>query len=166
MRIATWNINSLRVRLTQLTTWLASNPVDVIALQETKCPDEGFPRAEIEALGYQVVASGQKSYNGVAILSKLPIEDVVRDMPGYTDEQKRVLSATIGGVRIVNVYVRTDNRWSRRSISTSWSGCRRCDCSCVMSWRATRGWWYSAITTSRRRIRMCTTPRPGKAMCW
>lgn len=105
MKIATWNVNSLRVRLPQLTTWLASNPVDVIALQETKVPDEGFPHAQVAALGYHVVASGQKSYNGVAILSKQPIEDVVRDMPGYTDEQKRVLTATIGGVRIVNVYV-------------------------------------------------------------
>ncbi|HEY5807985.1 MAG TPA: exodeoxyribonuclease III [Povalibacter sp.] len=105
MQIATWNVNSLRVRLPQLTEWLAKNPVDVIALQETKCPDEGFPFIEIEALGYHAVAHGQKSYNGVAILSKLPVEDVVRDMPGYTDEQRRVLSATIGGVRIVNVYV-------------------------------------------------------------
>lgn len=105
MRIATWNVNSLRARLAHLTTWLASNPVDVIALQETKCPDEGFPHEQIAALGYHVVASGQKSYNGVAILSKLPIEDVVHDMPGYTDEQKRVLTATVGGVRIVNVYV-------------------------------------------------------------
>lgn len=105
MQIATWNVNSLRVRLPQLSQWLAKNPVDVIALQETKCPDEGFPFAEIEALGYHAVAHGQKTYNGVAILSKLPIGDVVRDMPGYTDEQRRVLSATIGGVRIVNVYV-------------------------------------------------------------
>jgi exodeoxyribonuclease III len=105
MLIATWNVNSLRVRLPQLTTWLASNPVDVIALQETKVPDEGFPFAEIEALGYRAVASGQKSYNGVAILSKLPIRDVVHGMPGYVDDQKRVLTATVGGVRIVDVYV-------------------------------------------------------------
>lgn len=105
MLIATWNVNSLRVRLPQLTTWLANHPVDVLALQETKCPDDGFPHAELQALGYQVVVSGQKSYNGVAILSKLPIEAVTCGIPEYVDEQKRVLTATIGGVRIINVYV-------------------------------------------------------------
>ena len=105
MLIATWNVNSLRARLAHLTDWLARNPVDVIALQETKVPDEGFPFDEIAALGYQVVAHGQKSYNGVAILSKHPIDAVVRDMPGYTDEQRRVLTATINGIRIINVYV-------------------------------------------------------------
>jgi exodeoxyribonuclease-3 len=105
MLIATWNVNSLRARLQHLTDWLAKNPVDVIALQETKVPDEGFPFEEVAALGYHVIANGQKSYNGVAILSKQPLEDVVRDMPGYTDDQRRVLSATTGGVRIVNVYV-------------------------------------------------------------
>jgi exodeoxyribonuclease-3 len=105
MQIATWNVNSLRVRLPQLTDWLASNPVDVLALQETKVADEGFPFAEIAALGYHVIANGQKTYNGVAILSRLSIEDVVRDMPGYIDDQRRVLTATIGGVRVVNVYV-------------------------------------------------------------
>lgn len=105
MLIATWNVNSLRLRLPQLAAWLAANPVDVIALQETKCPDDGFPHADIEALGYRVVCSGQKSYNGVALLAKLPIEDVVHGMPGYEDDQKRVLAATVGGVRIVDVYV-------------------------------------------------------------
>src|SRR5262249_18812556 len=75
------------------------------AIQETKVTDEEFPTLELQALGYTTVASGQKSYNGVAILSKLPIDDVVLDMPGYTDDQKRVLAATINGVRIVNVYV-------------------------------------------------------------
>jgi len=105
MLIATWNVNSLRARLQHLTDWLAANPVDVIALQETKVCDEDFPHAEVAALGYRCVASGQKSYNGVAILSKLPIEQVVPGIPGYADEQKRVLAATIGGVRIIDVYV-------------------------------------------------------------
>lgn len=105
MLIATWNVNSLRARLQHLTDWLAANPVDVIALQETKVCDEDFPHAEVAALGYRCVASGQKSYNGVAILSKLPIEQVVHGIPGYADEQKRVLAATIGGVRIIDVYV-------------------------------------------------------------
>jgi exodeoxyribonuclease-3 len=105
MRIATWNVNSLRVRIPQLTSWLAENPLDVIALQETKVLDEGFPHEALQALGYQCVASGQKSYNGVAILSKLPMTDVVHGMPGYNDDQKRVIAATIGGVRIIDVYV-------------------------------------------------------------
>lgn len=74
-------------------------------MQETKCPDEGFPHAELEALGYRAYASGQKSYNGVAILSRLPLEDVVHGMPGYVDDQKRVLAATVGGLRIIDVYV-------------------------------------------------------------
>jgi exodeoxyribonuclease-3 len=93
------------VRLPQLINWLATNPLDVVALQETKVPDEGFPHAEIQALGYGSVASGQRTFNGVALISKLPIEDVVHGMPDYADDQKRVLSATIGGVRVVNVYV-------------------------------------------------------------
>jgi exodeoxyribonuclease III len=105
MIIASWNVNSLRVRLPQLTTWLAGNPVDVLALQETKVTDEDFPHAEVGQLGYQAVASGQKSYNGVALLSRLPIHDVVHGMPGYTDDQKRVLTATIGGMRVIDVYV-------------------------------------------------------------
>jgi exodeoxyribonuclease-3 len=105
MRIATWNVNSLRVRIPQLTNWLAENPLDVIALQETKVPDEGFPHEALQALGYQCVASGQKSYNGVALLSKLPISDVVHGMPGYSDDQKRVIAGTVGGVRIIDVYV-------------------------------------------------------------
>jgi exodeoxyribonuclease-3 len=105
MRIATWNVNSLRVRIPQLTRWLVENPPDIIALQETKVPDEGFPHEAIQALGYQCISSGQKSYNGVALLSKLPMTDVVHGMPGYNDDQKRVIAATIGGVRVIDVYV-------------------------------------------------------------
>lgn len=105
MLIATWNVNSLRVRLPQLGTWLASHPVDVLALQETKCPDDEFPHAELQALGYRVVASGQKSYNGVAILARQPIDAVTCGIPDYVDEQKRVLCATVGGLRVINVYV-------------------------------------------------------------
>jgi exodeoxyribonuclease-3 len=110
MLIATWNVNSLRVRMPQLTQWLTANPLapdllDVIALQETKVPDEGFPREAIETLGYQCVASGQKSYNGVAILSKQPLTDVVLGMPGYNDDQRRVIAATVADIRVINVYV-------------------------------------------------------------
>ncbi|MBX3695647.1 MAG: exodeoxyribonuclease III [Steroidobacteraceae bacterium] len=103
--IATWNVNSLRVRLPQLAEWLAANPVHTIALQETKLEDAAFPRAEIEALGYHVAASGQRTYNGVAILARAPLHDVQAGIPGFDDPQRRVLAATIDGVRVVNLYV-------------------------------------------------------------
>jgi exodeoxyribonuclease-3 len=105
MKIATWNVNSLKVRLPHLLRWLEDNPVDVLCLQETKLTDDKFPVAEINAAGYQVAFSGQKTYNGVAILSKLPITDVVKNNPRYADEQQRILAATIDGVRIICAYV-------------------------------------------------------------
>jgi exodeoxyribonuclease III len=105
MRVATWNVNSVRVRLPQLLEWLRNAQPDVVGLQELKCQDEQLPRAELEAAGYQVVSNGQKTYNGVAILARSAIDEVRRDMPGFTDEQKRVIAATVGGVRMVNVYV-------------------------------------------------------------
>ncbi|UQV45155.1 exodeoxyribonuclease III [Janthinobacterium lividum] len=105
MKLATWNVNSLKVRLPQVLQWLTDNPVDILCLQETKLTDDKFPVAEIEAAGYQVVFSGQKTYNGVAILSKLPITDVVKNNPLYEDAQQRILAATIGGVRVVCAYV-------------------------------------------------------------
>jgi exodeoxyribonuclease-3 len=104
-KLATWNVNSLRVRLPHLLDWLAANPVDAIALQETKTPDDGFPRAELESLGWQVAHHGQKTYNGVAILARTPLEEVVTGIPGFEDEQRRVLAATLGGVRVIDVYV-------------------------------------------------------------
>jgi len=105
MRIASWNVNSLRVRLPQLLQWLAANPVDAIGLQELKLPDDQFPRAEIEALGLQVAHYGQKTYNGVAILARSAPAGVVMGMPNGDDLQRRVIAATVGGVRLVNVYV-------------------------------------------------------------
>jgi len=105
VRVATWNVNSLRVRLPHLQDWLAANPVDVLALQETKLPDPDFPRAEIEALGLHAVYSGQRTYNGVALLAKSGPADVVAGIPGFEDEQRRVIAATVAGVRVVDVYV-------------------------------------------------------------
>jgi len=105
MIIATWNVNSLRVRLPHLRDWLAANPVDVLALQETKLPDPDFPREELESLGLQVAFSGQRTYNGVALLARQALEDVVAGIPGFADEQRRVLAATVGGVRVIDVYV-------------------------------------------------------------
>ena len=105
MRIATWNVNSLRVRLPHLAQWLASNPVDVVGLQELKLPDEDFPRGEVEALGMHAAHYGQKTYNGVAILARDAPAAVQAGMPGDDDPQRRVIAATIAGIRLVNVYV-------------------------------------------------------------
>ncbi|MGB7194835.1 MAG: exodeoxyribonuclease III [Collimonas pratensis] len=105
MKIATWNVNSLKVRLPQVLQWLTDNPVDILALQETKLTDDKFPAAEIEAAGYHVVFSGQKTYNGVAILSRHPITDVVKNNPLYEDLQQRIIAATIDGIRVVCAYI-------------------------------------------------------------
>jgi len=105
MRIATWNVNSLRVRLPHLGQWLAANPVDAIGLQELKLPDEQFPREEIGALGFRAVHYGQKTYNGVAILARKAPADVTTGIPGDDDPQRRVIAATVAGVRLINVYV-------------------------------------------------------------
>jgi len=105
MKLATWNVNSLKVRLPQVLQWLADNPIDVLCLQETKTIDEKFPQVEIEAAGYHVAFSGQKTYNGVAILSKQPMTDVVRNNPHFEDEQQRLIAATIAGVRVICAYI-------------------------------------------------------------
>ncbi|MDQ9170332.1 exodeoxyribonuclease III [Oxalobacteraceae bacterium R-40] len=105
MKLATWNVNSLKVRLPHVLQWLAENPVDVLCLQETKTIDSKFPVVEIEAAGYQVAFSGQPTYNGVAILSRHAIENVVKNNPLFPDEQQRIISATIEGIRIVCAYV-------------------------------------------------------------
>lgn len=104
MRLATWNVNSLKVRLPHLTDWLARTQPDIVCLQELKLEDAKFPRAELEAAGYQAAFSGQKTYNGVAILARAGLSDVSMGMPGIADEQKRVIAATVGGVRSVCVY--------------------------------------------------------------
>lgn len=105
LKIATWNVNSLKVRLPHVLQWAAEVQPDILALQETKCIDDAFPIADIQAAGYQVVFSGQKTYNGVAILSKLAAVDVIKDIPDFDDHQRRVLAATYGDVRVLNLYV-------------------------------------------------------------
>jgi exodeoxyribonuclease-3 len=104
-QIATWNVNSLRVRGEQLLEWLRSTQPDVVALQETKMQDPHFPHPEFTAAGYHSVFSGQKTYNGVALLSRLPMTDLVRDIPDFDDPPRRVLGATIGRFRVINLYV-------------------------------------------------------------
>jgi exodeoxyribonuclease-3 len=105
MKIASWNVNSLKVRLPQVLDWLAASQADILCLQETKTTDENFPASEIEAAGYHVVFSGQKTYNGVAIISRQAATDVVTDVPGLDDPQRRILGATINGVRVLDLYV-------------------------------------------------------------
>ena len=115
MRLATWNVNSLKVRLPHVLDWLATADCDVLCLQETKQTDDKFPAAELQAAGYSAVFSGQKTYNGVAILSRLPMRDVAYGMPDFTDEQKRVIAATVAvaagttdgtaAVRVVCAYI-------------------------------------------------------------
>jgi exodeoxyribonuclease-3 len=105
MKLATWNVNSLKVRLPHILNWLAANPVDVLCLQETKQQDSDFPQAEVQAAGYHAVFSGQKTYNGVAILSREPASDMQTGIPNFADEQKRVIAATFGDIRVVCVYI-------------------------------------------------------------
>ena len=105
MKLATWNVNSLKVRLPHVLQWLADTQVDVLCLQETKLTDDKFPAAEIEAAGYHVAFTGQKTYNGVAILARSPITGVVRNNPHFADEQQRLIAGTIDGVRVICAYV-------------------------------------------------------------
>jgi exodeoxyribonuclease-3 len=105
VRISTWNVNSLRVRMDHLGRWLADHAVDAIALQELKLADEHFPREAVGALGLHAVCYGQPTYNGVAILSRAEAKRVVNGIPGDADPQRRVIAADIGPVRLVNVYV-------------------------------------------------------------
>ncbi|MEO8332134.1 MAG: exodeoxyribonuclease III [Gallionella sp.] len=105
MKLATWNVNSLKVRLPHVLDWLAANPVDVMCLQETKQQDADFPQAALQAAGYHSIYSGQKTYNGVAILSRTPASEVQHGIPDHDDEQKRVITATFGDIRVVDVYI-------------------------------------------------------------
>jgi len=105
LKLATWNVNSLKVRLPQVLGWLASRQPDLLCLQETKLEDDKFPAAEIRAAGYEPLFSGQKTYNGVCIVSLAPPGETETAIPGFEDSQKRVLAATIAGVRVINAYV-------------------------------------------------------------
>ncbi len=104
MKLATWNVNSLTVRLPQVLDWLAANPVDVLALQELKLTDDKFPFDALAQAGYLAQCFGQKTYNGVALLSRASATDVVRNIPGFADDMARVISATIDDVRVIGAY--------------------------------------------------------------
>jgi exodeoxyribonuclease III len=104
MRIATWNVNSLNVRLPHLLDWLAQATPDVVGLQELKCENSKFPEAALNEAGYQAIYAGQKTYNGVALLSRSPANEIQRGIPSYDDPQQRVIAATIGDIRVINAY--------------------------------------------------------------
>lgn len=105
MKIASWNVNSLNVRMPHLKQWLSAAQPDIVALQETKLEDAKFPDTDIAVLGYRCVFSGQKTYNGVALLAREMPVDIVTDVPGLTDPQRRILIASVGDLRIANLYV-------------------------------------------------------------
>lgn len=105
MKIATWNVNSMNVRAPHVIEWLQANDPDVLVLQEIKQVTEKFPAADLDTIGYQSVASGQKTYNGVAVISKTPPTDPVYDFPDLDDPQRRILASTIGDVRVVDLYI-------------------------------------------------------------
>jgi exodeoxyribonuclease III len=105
MKIATWNVNSFKVRLPHVLDWLAVEQPDVLCLQETKQEDKAFPFAELQAAGYNAIHNGQKTYNGVALLSKIAAVDAHRDIPDFDDPQKRIIAATFDGVRVICAYI-------------------------------------------------------------
>ena len=104
MKLATWNVNSLSVRLPQVLDWLRANPVDVLAMQELKMTDDKFPADAFAQLGYQAQWFGQKTYNGVALLSRTPATDVVKNIPGFDDDMSRVITGTVDGIRVIGAY--------------------------------------------------------------
>jgi exodeoxyribonuclease III len=104
MQLATWNVNSLAVRLPQVLDWLGQHQPEVVVLQETKLTDDKFPHADFAQAGYEAQWFGQKTYNGVALLSKAPAADVVRNIPGFADEQARVIAGTVGELRVIGAY--------------------------------------------------------------
>ena len=110
MKVATWNVNSVRARLPNILNWLNDNPVDILLLQEIKCVDEEFPKEDFNDLGYKIIVNGQKSYNGVAILSYSEPQNVVYNLPGYDEDlQRRYLQAEINGVVFGNIYLPNGN---------------------------------------------------------
>lgn len=105
LKLASWNVNSLKIRLEQVLDWLTTSQMDVLALQETKLLNENFPIKEFNDRGYHVVFSGQKAYNGVAVISRHPLSEVLMDIPDFDDLQRRILVVTVAGIRLINLYV-------------------------------------------------------------
>ena len=140
LKIATWNVNSLRVRLPQLAEWVATAQPDVIALQETKLPDADFPVEEIRTLGYEVAYAGQRTYNGVAVLSRTPLSVVATDIPDFPDEQRRVLAVDTAGIRVIDLYVPNGQEPGSEKFAYK------------MRWLAALQRWLSAQRSAARRL--------------
>ena len=143
MKIASWNVNSLKVRLPHLLDWLAEAQPDVVCLQELKLEDPNFPRAEIEAAGYHAAFAGQKTYNGVALLAKVPISEVTVGNPLFVDEQKRLISGTVDGIRVVCAYMPNGQE----------VGCDKYDYK--LRWLAALADWLSSELQAYPRLALC-----------
>ena len=143
MKIASWNVNSLKVRLPHLLDWLAEAQPDVVCLQELKLEDQNFPRAEIEAAGYHAAFAGQKTYNGVALLAKAPISEVTVGNPLFVDEQKRLISGTVDGIRVVCAYMPNGQE----------VGCDKYDYK--LRWLAALADWLSSELQAYPRLALC-----------
>ena len=143
MKIASWNVNSLKVRLPHLLDWLAEAQPDVVCLQELKLEDQNFPRAEIEAAGYHAAFAGQKTYNGVALLAKVPISEVTVGNPLFADEQKRLISGTVDGIRVVCAYMPNGQE----------VGCDKYDYK--LRWLAALADWLSSELQAYPRLALC-----------
>lgn len=143
MKIAAWNVNSLKVRLPHLLDWLAEAQPDVVCLQELKLEDPNFPRAEIEAAGYHAAFAGQKTYNGVALLAKAPIGEVTVGNPLFADEQKRLISGTVDGIRVVCAYMPNGQE----------VGCDKYDYK--LRWLAALADWLSSELQAYPRLALC-----------
>ena len=183
MKIATWNVNSLTVRLPQVLNWLAAQPqdapVDVLALQELKLTDDKFPAAAFQEVGYHAQWFGQKTYNGVALISRQSATDVVKNIPGFADDMARVITATIAGVRVIGAYFPNGQapgsdkfaykmRWLR-----ALQDMVRAEMAATPAWC----WWATATwrlkTATRTTLTACAKPsttRPKSATtsrrCW
>src|SRR3990167_3742549 len=105
IKLGSWNVNSLKIRLEHVLNWMDEKQIDILALQETKLPDEQFPSSAFCERGYQVIFSGQKSYNGVAVISRFPITEVQKTIPDLEDPQKRILAVSFDQFRLINLYV-------------------------------------------------------------
>ena len=167
MKLATWNVNSLTVRLPQVLDWLAANPVDVLVLQETKMTDDKFPAAAFLEAGYNAQWFGQKTYNGVALLSKtaLPVADVVKNIPGFTDDLARVITATVTdtqsgdarSIRVVGAYFPNGQEPGSEKFDYKMSWLRGLRDWLKEELQCTPNWSSWVTTTSRLMIWMCGT---------
>ena len=162
VKIATWNVNSIKARLPNVLAWLEAAKPDVALLQETKCLAENFPRLEIESAGYKAAVVGQKSYNGVAILARQEPEVILERLPGdESDEQARYLEARVDGLRVATIYLPNGNPVAsdKFGYKLDWMARLRRRIEDCCPWRSPSSW--AATTTSFRKTGTATTPRPG-----